>query len=213
MVKSVLAKIEEKAFGKMGYYTVSDGYKYFIEKAGRVGNGTRPNPSTYNHAQSFLVRACAISGNSQMAYKATRYILPFEEEYAPVEQTFAPPYAIANGYSCNQASLHRVELQFLSGTVSYVLRNFYNFFFGIEYDLEGLKITPSIPKEFGKCTVEFTYLDKKFTINYTPNSQNSNQAVVNGKKIKLNTVNTFNIKSLFIPDNEMLDFNNIEINY
>jgi cellobiose phosphorylase len=110
MTKKVLQNIEEKTFANMGYNLHSLAFKKPVPKAGRVGSGTMPYVAPYNHAQSFLVRACCVAGDVDMAYKATRYILPIEQKYAPVEKTFAPPFTIANAYSNSEANLHRVEL-------------------------------------------------------------------------------------------------------
>jgi cellobiose phosphorylase len=64
-------------------------------------------------------------------------------------------------------NLHRVELQFLSGTVSYVLRNVYSYFFGITYGFEGLTIKNCLPEAFGNCSANFEYLGKKFKLVFT----------------------------------------------
>ena len=146
MEKSVIDNIEKECYGKMGYNTSSKGFPVYIEKAGRKGDGTSPSTFSYNHAQSFFVRACTTCGNEETAYKVTRHILPIEEEYAPVEKTFAPPYAIANMYSSSVRFPHRVGFQFLSGTVSYVLRTVYNFFLGLLMDIKDLCFLLAFPK-------------------------------------------------------------------
>ena len=173
MKNSVLENIENECFGVIGYNTHSKGFPVYIDKAGRKGNGRSPGTAPYNHAQSFFVRACCECGEAELAYKATRYILPFEEEYAPVEKTYAPPFSVANSYSSSKKFLHRVGFQYLSGTVSYVLRTVYNFFFGITCGYEGLTISPCIPKAFGDCSVEFTYLGKDFEIQYNQSEEKS----------------------------------------
>ncbi len=211
MNESTLTKIEEMNFGRMGYNTLSVGYTKHLANAGRVGQ-RGPHPAPYNHAQSFLVRACCTVGNSEMAYKVSRHIFPFEQAYAPVEQTYAPPYALANCYSNSDVSLHRVTFQFLSGTVSYTLRIFYNFFFGLNYRYDGLAIRPCPPKEFGECSVNFTYLGKKFTINYKPHDTKS--VKLNGEKWTKTKYDTEYRKDVaFIADGDMKEENIIEITY
>ncbi len=214
MRKKVLLNIEEKCFGNLGYNTHSLEFKKSIPKAGRVGNGTMPFVSPYNHAQSFLVRACCVAGDTKTAYKATRYILPIEEAYAPVSKTFAPPYAIANAYSNSEANLHRVELQFLSGTVSYVLRTVYSSFLGITYGLNGLTIKHCLPEEFGNCSANFTYLGKKFKLNFIKTKSDK-------KIVKLNDyiweksiyVEEYYKNCPFIADEDMKEENVIEVEY
>jgi cellobiose phosphorylase len=130
--------------------------------------------------------------------------LPFEQEYAPVEMTYAPPFCIANSYNNSDANLNRVQLQYLSGTVSYVLRNVHNFFFGVTYEYDGLTIKPALPKEFGDCSNEFTYLDKKFRLEFKQTGKDKT-FTFNGKTIKAD--------KLFIADSEMSDNNLIVIEY
>ena len=213
MRKSILDNIENECFGRMGYNTNSKNYNTFVENAGRIGNGRFTSEAPYNHAQSFFVRACCACGDAERAYKATRYILPIEEEYAPVEKTFAPPYAIANCYSNSDASLHRVEFQFLSGTVSYVLRTVYNFFFGITYGYNGLTVSPCIPKAFGDCTVDFTYLSKKFTIEFKQTEEKVKKVEFNGKEWQSELNNTTGKRSAFFSDNDTQNENHILFEY
>lgn len=210
--ESVKAMVEKECFGRMGYNTNSKGYAVYVDKAGRVGNGTSPGTGPYNHAQSFWVRACCTAGDAETAYKVTRYILPIEEAYAPVEMTYAPPFAIANGYSNSDKSLHRVELQFLSGTVSYTLRNYYNFIFGITYGYNGLTMKPCVPKEFGDCEVKFTYLDKEFAVKYKQSE--TKRVVYNGAHWTQTSKSEENEKEYpYFADGDMQEENIIEIYY
>lgn len=212
MEKRILENIEKEDLGPFGYYTSSKGFPVYIEKAGRKGNGNSPSPATYNHAQSFFVRACTKCGDAETAYKATRYILPIEEEYAPVEKTYAPPYAIANSYSNSKRFPHRVGFQFLSGTVSYVLRTVYNFFFGITHGYYGLTISPCIPEAFGDCTVETTYLDKCFEIKYNKSQSGEKSVLFNGEKWNF-AIDENGKTFAFFPDEYLKDDNKIVITY
>ena len=213
MQKSIIEVVEKESFGRIGYNTKSKGHPTYIDKAGREGNGTTPGNGPYNHAQSFWVRACCVCGDAETAYKATRYILPIEEEYAPVEKTFAPPYAIANNYSNSDKFLHRVVFQFLSGTVSYVLRTVYNFFFGITFRYDGLELKPCIPKAFGDCSAEFTYLGKKFTLKFKQTDCESKSVLLNGKSHKTGINENSGKMCVFFPDDELADNNEIIFEY
>ncbi len=181
MRESTIANIEKRSYTKFGYYTNDKGFPVAIDKAGRKGNGSQPKGATYNHAQSFFARACCVAGKPNLAYKATRHILPIDEELVPTEKTYAPPYAIANAYSVSDTFPYRVGFQFLSGTVSYVLRTVYNFFFGITYELDGLAIKPAMPEAFGNSTATFSYLGKKFVLNYIKTNKTEKIVTVNGK--------------------------------
>ncbi len=215
MKNSVISLLQKENYSsKWGYYTNSKGYPVKVDKAGRIGNGFRDKPGTYNHAQSFFTRACCIAGYPEIAYNATKYTLPIDSECIPVELTYAPPYAIANGYSNSDATPFRVELQFLSGTVSYVLRNVYNFFFGITYELDGLAIKPSLPSNFGNATAKFNYLNKSFTLNYVKTDSVEKSVKFNGQILTDKKFYPENGKCVpFIKDEIMLDSNVIDIEY
>ncbi len=214
MKKQVIDNIEKQSYSKFGYYTNSKGYPVYIDKAGRKGNGSAPNPGAYNHAQSFFARACCASARPDIAYNVTRHILPIDNERVPVEKTFAPPYAISNMYSTSANFPYRVELQFLSGTVSYVLRVVYNFFFGITYELDGLTIKPSLPSEFGNASANFKYLGKQFTLNYVKTDKKEKTVKLNGKLLETTKFYPEDNKDCpFIPDELMLNENVIEIEY
>lgn len=203
MKKSVIENVETRCTCRRGHATSSTPFYDYIDKAGRAGLGGQKNVGVYNHAQSFYIRACCKADRPDLAYNASRYILPFEEEYAPVEFTFAPPFTIANGYSNADANLHRVQLQYLSGTVSYVLRTVHNFFFGVEYDYGGLKIKPCVPEAFGNCKTDFTYLGKSFTIEFRKSTVK--EITVNGKKV--------GSTETFVADNDMKENNLIMVAY
>lgn len=214
MMDSVIENVERQSYSEYGYYTGSKGFPVYIDKAGRKGNGNQPNPATYNHAQSFYVRACCVAERPDLAYKATRHILPIEEYYHPVEKTFAPPYAIANCYEVNGAFKHRVNFQFLSGTVSYVLRTVYNFFFGITYCYDGLILKSCLPKEFGDCSVEFEYLGKKFSVKFHYTEGKSRKVIFNGQTWDKTRLLEDNGKAYpFFADQDFKDMNVLEIDY
>lgn len=214
MKASVIENVERQNYSETGYYTSSKGFPVYIDKAGRKGNGNQPNPATYNHAQSFYVRACCVAGRPDLAYKATRHILPIEEYYHPVDQTFAPPYALANCYEANGAFKHRVTFQFLSGTVSYVLRTVYNFFFGITYGYDGLTLKPCIPAEFGDCESDFEYLGRKFHIKFRYTEGKSDKVLFNGRKWMKTKLCEENGKSYpFFEDADFETVNDLEIDY
>lgn len=213
MKKSVLDNIENECLGVTGYNTNSKGFPVYIDKAGRKGNGSSPGASSYNHAQSFFVRACCECGDAERAYNATRYILPIEEEYHPVEKTYAPPYAIANCYSTSARFPHRVGFQFLSGTVSYVLRTVYNFFFGITFCYDGLLLKPCLSKEFGDCEVKFTYLGNSFTVYYKKTDSADKKVMLNGSVWRTEINENSGKQTAFFPDTDIKKENTIIVEY
>ncbi len=211
MQASVIQNIEDNCRTELGYNTISRGFPVYVDKAGRIGNGTKPVPYTYNHAQSFYVRALCACGKADLAYEATRYILPIDSELLPPELTGAPPFAIANEYSTSPKALKRAGFQFLSGTVSYVLRTVYNFFFGITPAYDGLIIKPCMPAAFGDCSARFTYLGRSFTLKYTHTESGDKRFILNGRELEAQKDGCSGLSQVFIADTELADENIIEI--
>ena len=104
-------------------------------------------------------------------------------------------------------------MQYLSGTVSYVLRNFYSSFCGVNYSFDGLVLKPCLPKDFGDFSIEFDYLGKKFKVNYSLNEERSGEMVLNGVAIatKINAQSGKNMA--IIKDGEFSDVNVIDVYY
>ena len=110
--------------------------------------------------------------------------------------------------------MHRVQFQFLSGTVSYVLRTVYSYFFGITFGLKGLTLKPCMPVDFGDCQANFTYLGKQFTLNMKKTDSIDKKVKVNGE---IWNKTTYCVEEdgnfTFIEDGDMKEQNIIEIEY
>ena len=88
----------------------------------------------------------------------------------------------------------------------------YNFFFGITYGYEGLTISPCIPKAFGNTDVEFTYLGKKFTVQYVKTDKEKKKVSLNGEAHKTETDDNGKT-SVFFADGELKEENEIIFEY
>ena len=66
-----------------------------------------------------------------------------------------------------------------------------------------MRIKPSLPREYGNCSVDFTYLGKAFHIDFVPSEEKS--ITFAGKE----SVGT----EIFIPDSEMDCENKILVKY
>ena len=123
-----------------------------------------------------------------------------------------PPYAITNIYSNSDRFLKRGGFQFLSGTVSYVLRTVYNFFFGITYTYDGLLLKPCIPSAFGDCQAEFTYLGKDFEIEYKKSQDGKQMVMFNDENWDFKVDDSGKMVAFF-PDENLKDNNKIVVVY
>lgn len=138
-----------------------------IAKVGRIASGDVPcylgeNGNVYNHgSQGFFVRALAEVGEGDMVFDTLKWIMPYDTQKHPTELTFTPPYAIVNCWQELPAFNHRGLMCFLTGSVAMAMRGVYEWMFGIKPTLDGLEISPCLPKAMKTAEAQFEYLDKK----------------------------------------------------
>ncbi|MBQ6922432.1 MAG: hypothetical protein IJQ66_05015 [Clostridia bacterium] len=94
------------------------------------------------------------------------------------------------------------------------MRTAYSYFFGISYGFDGLTIKHCLPKEFGDCSAEFTYIDKKFTLIYKRTDKLLKVVKFNGDEwTKTVYSEEYGKVFPFFADEDMQDENIIEIEY
>lgn len=138
-----------------------------IAKVGRIASGDVPrylseNGNVYNHgSQGFLARALAEAGEGDMVFETLKWIMPYDTQKHPTELTFTPPYAIVNCWQELPAFNHRGLMCFLTGSVAMAMRGVYEWMFGIKPTLDGLEISPCLPRNMKTVEAQFEYLGIK----------------------------------------------------
>lgn len=201
-----------------------EGYKLFwpamgeqpLKKVGRIASGefvvgSAENGSNYNHgSQGFLARMLGYVKRGDLLEETIDYILPYDNEKHPVEQTKTAPYSIVNCYLSAPLLFHRGGMSFLTGSISMAVRAVYTYMFGIDPTLKGLKIAPCFRKGNINRSTNFVFRNCNFEIKYKGEN-------VSGKfNIKINGdiyENGKGVNEFILDYDELKNYNYIEIEF
>lgn len=163
---------------ELDYLKCEQGYRLFyppfgkkpLQHIGRIATGDQPvgvfeNGTAYNQgSHGFLARVLAVAGCGDLLYQAIRYLLPFDQEIHPTENTMTAPFAVTNCWLRVPGYMGRGGLTFLTGSIAMGLRAVYDWMFGIKPDMDGLMISPCLPSDFKEVQAEFRYLNRQMIL-------------------------------------------------
>lgn len=164
--------------------------------------GTKENSGIFSQSQGWLILAEALSGHGERAFT---YFM----ENAPAAQNDKAeirrlePYCYGQ-FTEGRASQHhgRSHVHWLTGTASTVMVGCVEGILGIRPDLEGIKISPSIPKTWNELTIEKDFRGKHLHIvieNPDGLESGCKELTINGKKLTENYIP----ESLLEKENEI----------
>ena len=151
--------------------------------------GVKENAGIFSQTQGWIILAEALKGNGEMAYKIFKENAPScQNEKAEIRGI--EPYAYGQ-FTEGPASPHfgRSHVHWLTGTASTVMVGCVEGILGMRPDLNGLRIAPSIPKEWDVLTIEKTFRGKKLHImieNKGHKESGFHEIELNGKKLNDN---------------------------
>ena len=140
-----------------------------IPHVGRQTTGDVPpflaeNGNVYNHgSQGFFARALAKAGQGDQLFDVLQWMLPYDQQRHPTALAHTAPYAVTNCYQQLPVFDHRGMLSFLTGSVAMSFRGAYEWLMGAEPTLQGLRISPCIPRTWEQASALFACRGK--TIN------------------------------------------------
>lgn len=141
-----------------------------IAHVGRQTTGDVPaflaeNGNVYNHgSQGFLARALAKAGEGDKLFDVLEWMLPYDQSKHPTALARTAPYAVTNCWQQLPIFDHRGMLSFLTGSVAMSFRGAYEWLMGAEPTLDGLCISPCLPKDWNEATARFTYRGCEVTL-------------------------------------------------
>ena len=141
-----------------------------IPYVGRQTTGDVPpflaeNGNVYNHgSQGFLARALAKAGKGDQLFDVLQWMLPYNQELHPTKLAHTAPYAVTNCYQQLPIFDHRGMLSFLTGSVAMSFRGAYEWLMGAEPALDGLQISPCIPKNWEQASAQITCRGKRICL-------------------------------------------------
>lgn len=166
--------------------------------------GTKENAGIFSQSQGWLILAEAMRGHGERAFA---YFM----ENAPAAQNNCADIRCLEPYCYGQftegtASKHpgRSHVHWLTGTASTVMVGCVEGILGIRPDLDGIKISPSIPKNWEHLEIHKDFRGKHLYIKIdNPNHRESGseKLILNGTELTEN----------YIPDNLLQEKNEIQL--
>ncbi len=166
--------------------------------------GTKENAGIFSQSQGWLILAEALCGHGERAFTYFMENAPAAwNNQADIRRL--EPYCYGQ-FTEGRASEHpgRSHVHWLTGTASTVMVGCVEGILGLRPDLNGILISPSIPKDWTHLEVEKDFRGKKLHIViYNPDQHESGY-----KKV---TVNSKELDSNYIPESLLDDINEIQL--
>lgn len=153
--------------------------------------GTKENAGIFSQSQGWLILAEALAGHGERAFT---YFM----ENAPAAQNDAAQIRRLEPYCYGQftegtASEHfgRSHVHWLTGTASTIMVGCVEGILGLRPDINGIKIAPSIPREWKKLEIEKEFRGSLLHIlveNPDGNESGCRELILNGKKLPDNYI-------------------------
>ena len=164
--------------------------------------GTKENSGIFSQSQGWLILAEALRGHGERAFTYFMENSPAaQNDCAEIRRL--EPYCYGQ-FTEGKASKHfgRSHVHWLTGTASTVMVGCVEGILGLRPDLEGLRLSPSVPKSWKHFEIEKVFRGKQLHISVeNPDKKESGccSLVLNGQKLADN----------YIPENILQDKNEI----
>ena len=134
-----------------GYLLLSPAFDAWDDIWGRLSikePGTTENGSVYCHGTMFKAYADVLSGNNLGAYSAVMHTLPFDDRNLQIP-TFVPNFY----YGLKNTDFGLSSGNIGTGTAAWLMWVTVRHILGIQPTPDGIRISPTLPPEFGKCNI------------------------------------------------------------
>ena len=154
----------------------SDAVKY-VGRVATIIPGTYENCCSYVHSTMFATMALFILGEGEKAWKQIEKAIPITHSY--ITKT---PFVMPNSYCHNKEyNLDGESMgDWYTGSGCVLMRNIVKYTFGIQPDLDGVKIKPSKYLPTNSASIKLKIKDCKFKLIYENNKTNHRKFYVNG---------------------------------
>jgi cellobiose phosphorylase len=166
--------------------------------------GTKENAGIFSQSQGWLILAEALCGHGERAFTYFMENAPAAwNDHAEIRRL--EPYCYGQ-FTEGRASGHpgRSHVHWLTGTASTVMVGCVEGILGLRPDLDGIKISPSIPKDWAHLEIEKDFRGKHLHIVIdNPNQQENGceKLIVNDKEVGCN----------YIPETLLEETNQIQL--
>lgn len=175
-----------KDYGALLLYPAYTKVRTDIGYITRYAPGLRENGGVYTHAATWAVWAYALMGNAELAYASYKRICP-PNRSKDIDAYMAEPF-VTPGNSDGPLSPYygRGGWSWYTGSSQWLHRVSTHFILGIRPTIEGLEISPCIPKEWNEFTYKRQFRGATYLIevdNSAHVSTTIKQILVDGKEI------------------------------
>ncbi|MGD1946319.1 MAG: GH36-type glycosyl hydrolase domain-containing protein [Croceivirga sp.] len=167
---SLLEAVEKQLESPYGVELMAPAFTKMREDIGRVTQkypGSAENGSVYNHAVAFYIFGLYESGYSEKAFEILRKMLSGLDEKDAVQRGQLPifiPNYYRGAYRQFPRTAGRSSQLFNTGTVSWCYRCLIDGLFGLRGDIDGLHISPQLPRQWDTVEVERIFRGSRFHI-------------------------------------------------
>ncbi len=165
--------------------------------------GTKENSGIFSQSQGWLILAEALMGHGERAFTYFKENAPsVQNDHAEIRRL--EPYSYGQ-FTEGPASVHfgRSHVHWLTGTASTVMVGCVEGILGLRPDLDGLRLSPAVPKEWDAFTIKKDFRGKKLNIrieNPMHKESGFTKMTVNGTAVSDNYL----AESMLKDDNEIV---------
>ena len=192
--EKVFAAVDKYLNGPHGLALFFPAYSSWVPRLGRISmfsEGTKENAAVFCHAVTFMAVAYAMSGLGDKAYEAIKKIMPNAQKDMDLYKT--EPYVLAEYLVGPQHPYHYGEGAFtwITGSSGWCYMASTEWMMGVRRDYDGLRIDPSIPRKWKKCSMRRHFRGDIYQIDiHNPKGKESGvrEIYVDGQPIQGNVV-------------------------
>ena len=156
LAEKALASVEKILDSKYGICILQPAYTSYHLELGEISSyppGYKENAGIFCHNNPWVSISEAVLGHGDRAFDVYRKICPaFLQDISDLHKT--EPYVYSQMIAGKDAVHHgEAKNSWLTGTAAWTFVNISQYILGIQPTLEGLRIDPCVPKDFGDFTV------------------------------------------------------------
>jgi len=169
--ETALNSVRERLLGKYGVELLSPCYTEYHEELGEISSyppGYKENGSIFCHNNPWISIAETVIGRGEKAFDIYRRTCPaYQEEGSDIRRV--EPYVYAQTVAA-RASFEEgaARNSWLTGTAAWTYVDISQYILGIRPTLDGLSVSPCVPKELGAYTVTRIYRGAAYEIHVRP---------------------------------------------
>lgn len=196
---------------KYGLLTFSESFDEIDARIGRISTitpGTYENKAAYVHASTFGIMALFLLGESEEAWRQLEKSIVITHDNATLT-TFVMP----NSYCANdEYGIDGVSMgDWYTGSGTVLIKELVRFGFGIDPDLDGIRIAPPAYFPYENATLEITVKHHRIKVNISGAGKAERRIYVNGADITSGYDTQMKTNTAYIRNEDISDLMTVEI--